>query len=64
AWPHDVHGTGCALATAIATSAARGATWQDAVSAAKRWIDAIALDPARVRQVGRGRHQFVPRVWR
>jgi hydroxymethylpyrimidine kinase/phosphomethylpyrimidine kinase len=48
---HHVHGTGCALSTAIATLLAQGHDVVDACRAAKQYVAARIADPARA---GRG----------
>jgi hydroxymethylpyrimidine/phosphomethylpyrimidine kinase len=51
-YPHDPHGTGCALSAAIAARLARGEPLAAAVAAAKEWLESAIADcvPA-----GRGR---------
>lgn len=58
AWAHaDVHGTGCALSTAIACRLATGSSRTEAVRAARAWLAArVGTHTARV---GEGRRQFV-----
>ncbi len=57
-WAHaDVHGTGCALSTAIACRRARGDELVDAVRASRSWLaERVRTHTA---QVGTGRRQFV-----
>jgi hydroxymethylpyrimidine/phosphomethylpyrimidine kinase len=58
AWAHeDIHGTGCALASAIAAALARGATPRDAVVGARAWLSTRVASYTAV--VGHGRRQFV-----
>lgn len=52
----DVHGTGCALATAIAGGLARGAALEDAIGGAKAFVAARIRSPVRA---GRGRPSVV-----
>jgi len=50
--PHT-HGTGCSLSSAMATLAAHGLPWPDALTRAKRWLTG-ALEHADALRVGRG----------
>ncbi|WAC69958.1 bifunctional hydroxymethylpyrimidine kinase/phosphomethylpyrimidine kinase [Microbacterium sp. SL75] len=50
--PHT-HGTGCSLSSAMATLAAHGLPWTDALIRAKRWLTG-ALEHAEELHVGRG----------
>ncbi len=50
--PHT-HGTGCSLSSAMATLAAHGLPWPDALTRAKRWLTG-ALEHAEALHVGRG----------
>lgn len=59
-WDVDVHGTGCALSTAIAAQLAHGSSLQPAVEAARRWLSEQVLGGA-YHRVGKGRHQL---TWR
>ncbi|MBN9213161.1 MAG: bifunctional hydroxymethylpyrimidine kinase/phosphomethylpyrimidine kinase [Microbacterium sp. 71-36] len=52
ATPHT-HGTGCSLSSAMATLAAHGLPWPDALVRAKRWLTG-ALENAAELHVGRG----------
>ena len=56
-WDADLHGTGCALSTAIAAFLARGAAPREAVTLAKRYLEARVA--AGVIQVGQGRAQIL-----
>lgn len=47
------HGTGCSLSSAMATLAASGLSWPDALTRAKRWLTG-ALENAEHLHVGRG----------
>jgi len=47
------HGTGCSLSSAMATLAAHGLAWPDALARAKRWLTG-ALEQAEALHVGRG----------
>jgi len=47
------HGTGCSLSSAMATLAAHGLSWPDALTRAKRWLTG-ALEHADALRVGRG----------
>lgn len=47
------HGTGCSLSSAMATLAAHGLPWPDALPRAKRWLTG-ALENAEALHVGRG----------
>ncbi|MDR6689307.1 hydroxymethylpyrimidine/phosphomethylpyrimidine kinase [Microbacterium sp. 1154] len=50
--PHT-HGTGCSLSSAMATLAAHGLPWTEALARAKRWLTG-ALEHAEALHVGRG----------
>jgi len=61
----NVHGTGCALSSAIAAGLAQGETLIDAIAGAKAWLEE-ALAASDALRVGRGAgppHHF-HRVWR
>ena len=59
-WPDgDIHGTGCALSSAIAARLAFGDGVLEAVSAARSWLHEKATSADGVTRVGRGRAQFV-----
>lgn len=47
------HGTGCSLSSAMATLAAHGLSWPEALTRAKRWLTG-ALENAEALHVGRG----------
>jgi len=49
----NTHGTGCSLSSAVATRAARGEPWPQAVETAKRWLTDSIRHGAELR-VGRG----------
>ena len=53
----DIHGTGCALASAIAAALARGSAPRDAVVGARAWLATRVAGYTAV--VGHGRRQFV-----
>lgn len=58
-WPDpDIHGTGCALSSAIATHWARTSSLEEAVARSRDWLHAKACDPAGVIRVGSGRAQL------
>lgn len=57
-WPHDVHGTGCHLSSAIAAAIARGAPLPAAVEAGRAYLQRL-WSAGRVRRIGQGRHQFL-----
>ncbi len=64
--PHT-HGTGCSLSSAMATLAAHGLSWTDALARAKRWLTG-ALEHASALNVGRGngpidhQHELRPHI--
>ncbi len=64
--PHT-HGTGCSLSSAMATLAAHGLSWTNALVRAKRWLTG-ALEHAAALNVGRGngpidhQHELRPHI--
>lgn len=56
-WPVDIHGTGCHLASAIASRLACGASVLEACEQSSRWLHALVAAGAYL-TLGRGRPQF------
>lgn len=59
-WEVDLHGTGCALSTAIAAQLAHGAALEPAVENARRWLSEQVIEGA-YHCIGNGRPQL---TWR
>lgn len=57
-WPHDLHGTGCFVATALAAGLARGLAPRDAARAATNMLARLVAEGGLL-QVGAGRAQLL-----